>query len=229
MVKRRKNQNSSAWIAEAEKAGINLSFLERDETRMYEVLDDLGVPRTQVYFPTHEEVESLRTRKIFKQHNCFCRLVPKNKDLERPYRINLTSPEELLEFCSEYDSSQYSVMLVEKGNVTHSGSIVARDDSPGNPGKCVVELVQGTGEDLFHGSKTPVTLLIETPRLNWFRTMRYLDKEPTRTERKLIEKAIGLIGGVKHPFPGYYEFDAYDGTRIMFRKYQNPSTAYAKI
>ncbi|MCH7568351.1 MAG: hypothetical protein IIA87_02925 [Nanoarchaeota archaeon] len=229
MAKRRKNQNSSVWLAEATKAGLNLDFLRRDETKMFEVLDGIGVPRTRVYFPTRSQVKSLRTKRIFNEHSCFCRLVPKDRNLRRPYNVNITSPEELREFCSKYDLSQYSVMLVEKGNVTHSGSIIARDDSPGNPGKCIIELVEGTGEDLLHGLKTPVTVAIEIPGLNWFRTMRYLNNEPTSTEKRLIRDAIKLVGGVRHPFPGYYEFDAYDETRIMFRKYQNPSTAYANI
>ena len=122
-------------------------------------------------------------------------------------------------------------MLVERGNVTHAGSIIAKDDDVGIPGKCIVELVEGTGEDLFHALKTPVTATVDFPKINWFRAIRYSGSkiQPTEEEERLIWRAIRMVGGLKHPFPGYYEFDVYDRTRIVFRRYQDSKSEYAKL
>lgn len=226
---KKKNQNTSVWIKSTEEKGLDARFLERDESeKMYEILDSLGLPRTRVYYPSKREIENLQTGEIFSQHPCFCRLIPKSGGI-RPYNLEIRSAEELRDFYSE-NPGDYQAMLVERGNVTHAGAIIAKDESTGNPGKCTVELVEGTGEDLAHGLRTPVSTQIDFPGRNWFRIFKY-DREPTPTEkeRSLITQAIKLIGGINHPFPGYYEFDVVDGTRIIFKKYQKQKTAYGRL
>ncbi len=90
----------------------------------------------------------------------------------RPYKLNVASSEELIEFCSQYNLSEYEIMLVERGNVTHAGAIIARDEGAGIPGKCIVELLEGSREDLSHGHKTPISAVVGIPEENPFRTIR---------------------------------------------------------
>lgn len=221
--------NTSVWIEEADKVGLDLNFLRQDKEGMFEKLDSLGLPRPATYIIPTSQIDSPRTRKILERTNCFCRLIPKHGG-RRPYKPNIASIKGLKWFCKPHDLSQYEIQLVEKGNITHTGSIIAEDESIGIPGKSIMEIVEGTGEDLFHGLKTPNLATIDFPGINWFRAIRYdSNQDPTQEERKIIWQAVKMIGGPKHPFPGYYEFNVYDRTRIVFRNYQPPSSAYAKL
>ena len=222
------NSNSSGWIEEGRKIGLDLSSLEQDKSKIFEKIESLGLPHYQYFFVKPEEFDSERTKKLLQNPSYFCRLIPHQERAPRPYKSNVKSMEELKEFCEGYDRSQYSIMLVKVGNVTHTGAIIATDDTPCVPGKAVIELVEGTGEDLFHGRKTPITAMIGAPP-NFSRIIRYDTSNPSEEEKRLIFRAIKLVGGPAHPFPGYFEFDVCDRRRIVFRNYQDPKSAYARI
>ena len=96
---RKAKPNTSIWIKEAERKGLDLSFLHREELKPFSATDELGLPRPEFYIISAKEIDSPKTRKIFNRTNCFCRLIPKQGGL-RPYRLNLKSVEELEDFCS---------------------------------------------------------------------------------------------------------------------------------
>ncbi len=226
------NRNASVWIKKAKKAGLDVDFLHQDKGEIYRMMTELNLPMTPVHILNPSELDLEKLERIFKRSWCFSRLIPRDGGI-RPYKFPVKSVKEFLGFIEKYDLAGYSsVHLVEKGDgkLTHTGCIIARDESPGIPGRCLVELVEGNGEDLFHGLKTPIRADIDCPGINWFRTIKYNREVPaSEEERKIVLLALKFIGGPKHPFPGYWEFDVMDRKKIMFRNYQDQETAYAKI
>lgn len=217
------NQNASAWMAAGEKKGIDVSYLHQDKTKIFDFLEQLGLPR-----PASHLVEGIYAQwpiiddlfKLFPSY--FCRLIP--KEGERQYKPLVRSAQEFREFCSPHNMKKYIINLVEKGNVTHTGSIIAADETPSDIRKCIVEVVEGDGPDLFHGHMTPVHA-----EVNFNRAICYDGKIPTEEESGLVFTALRLVGGPRHPFPGYYEFEVWDRKDIIFRNYQGPGTAYSNI
>ncbi len=165
-------------------------------------------------------------RSVFYGHGYFCRLIPKG-GAHRPFALKISSYEELRRFCSLYEICDYdTIQLVsEPGTVTHTGAIIAMDEGMGVQGHCIVELVEGNGPDLFHGHKTPVRA-----EVGFDRCIKY-DNSTIKTlpkDREIIYGALKYIGWPKHPIAGYYEFMVIDW-KILFRNYQNPSSAYGII
>ncbi len=69
--------NSSSWITQATKIGVNLDFLKRDEKYPFRGLEELGLPHPIAYFITPVEIDSPITKEILSKTACFCRLLPK--------------------------------------------------------------------------------------------------------------------------------------------------------
>ena len=218
------SQNASDWMNVGRKKGILLDFMYQDKSMMYTMLQELGLPYPPFHIFKGSEMRMDAAASLFQSgKSFFCRLVPRNPAQERPYCLRLTSQTELEEFLLPYHLDEYKEMqLVEKPEVFYTGSIIAQDQAPGIPGKCVVELVPGDGPNLFHGKRIPLTAFIEFGLLT-------IAPGTISLERTLIYQALNLVGGLKHPFPGYYEFEVWKENEIKFRNYQSPTTAYAQL
>lgn len=215
----------SEWIAEAKKQNINLSGLYQDKKAIYEILEKMQLPHGKSYIIKTEEINSKKIENLFEKAQYFCRLIPKDKDMIRPYKLKINSAKEFRDFCKEYDLKKYTIQLVEKGEVTYFGVIIATNDEKDNLGVCIIELVEGDGPDLTHGEKIPITAKInKNHELEWIS-----DKKPTEEERKIIERAVEYIGGAEKPFSGYYEFTVWGKEKIIFQNYQDPETPYCNI
>ncbi len=215
--------NSARWIGLAKTKGLDLQWLDEDKTAIYPALQALGLPFPAVYYIAAHEVTSSTVDALFATSDYFCRLIPRERG-ERPFRVRLRSAQEFREFCGGYDLSKYIINVVQRGDITHTGSIVARDEASCVPGRCIVEVVEGEGPDLFHGHKTPATAELDDLRI-----VRYGCKQPTDDERAIVYSALRWIGGPSHPFPGYYEFEVWSGSAIKFRNYQNQDSPYASL
>ncbi len=209
--------NASEWIAEGRKIGTDLSFLLQDKTIIYQKVQDLGLPTLLPIYFSKEDLGSQRLAKVFREKAYFCRLLPKDSIHQRKYRLTISSVDELNEFCREVDMNHYSIQLSEQGNVTHTGGIIAQEDA------CIVELVEGLGPDLFHGTMTP----LQATAFPW-RTIEW-SEDPSEKEERIIRRALRYIGWPRHAFPGYFEFSLWDETQFWFRNYQPPDSMYAKI
>nr|VFK30188.1 MAG: hypothetical protein BECKMB1821I_GA0114274_10147 [Candidatus Kentron sp. MB]VFK75126.1 MAG: hypothetical protein BECKMB1821H_GA0114242_10167 [Candidatus Kentron sp. MB] len=216
--------NATDIIEAGKRHGIyDLQFLLQDKLEIYSALDRLGLPRAASYYFSESDLVSSWILELFDRSAFFCRLIPKGGGI-RPYREKISSIEELKEFCAEYDLAKYTGNLVETNTVTHTGAIIATDDSMDRPGQCVVEFLEGTGPDLFHGHKTPTHVRVER-----FSRVLQFPNGINKKEKRLIMRALRLIGGPENPFPGYYEFEIWKGDEIMYRNYQAPSSMYAKL
>lgn len=219
------NNNMSEWIAEAKKHDIDLSGLYQDKKAIYETLEKMQLPHGKVYSIKTEEVNSEKIKELFQKSEYFCRLIPKNKNMIRPYKLKIGSAKEFREFCSQYNLTKYTIQLVEKREVSYFGVIIATNDEKNKPRVCIIELVEGDGPDLTHGEKIPITAKInKNKELEWIS-----DKKPTEEERKIIERAVEYIGGAEKPFSGYYEFTVWGKEKIIFQNYQGPETPYCNI
>lgn len=218
------SENASDWMNAGRKSAVALDFMYQDKSAIYTMLNQLGLPYPSLYVFKGSKMQVDAAAHLFQSGKVFfCRLVPRNPAQERPYCLRLESSNELQEFLASYHLADYGEMqLVEKPDIMYTGSIIAQDEAPGIPGKCVVELVQGDGPDLFHGKKTPITAFIEFGRLT-------TSLPTTFPELTLIHQALNLVGGVKHPFPGYFEFEVWEGNEIKFRNYQSPTSVYAQL
>ncbi len=211
------NGNSAHWISQGKRTGIDLQFLYQDKTKTFEILEQLGLPTPLRYsFPNLIRINPT----IFDGKRYFCRLVPYNPLDERPYHLGLTSPEEFQEFVRPYNLDTFrEVQLIEKGHIIYTGAIVASNE------QYVMELVEGDGPRLFHGEAIPVHAQMGSSGVMCYSSVR----EPALSERKMMFRALKLVGGPRHPFPGYYEFEIDDTERLIFRNYQSPESAYGKL
>ncbi|MBI2103151.1 hypothetical protein HYT55_04885 [Candidatus Woesearchaeota archaeon] len=218
--------NSSDWIVESRKQGVDLSFLYQDKTKIYAMLEKLGLPFPQVFRFSPQKFDLATVSSLFSNNrHYFSRLVPFSSDQKRPYRLDLSTVTELQDFLSGYSLASFKELhLVERGEVVYSGVIIAQDERCFLPGRCLVELVQGDGPDLFHGRRVPIHMELDDHRY-----LRFTGVSPQECERVLILQALAMVGGRNHPFPGYYEFESWKDGRLMFRNYQGPETAYAKL
>ncbi len=217
--------NASDWIRAAEKHGKDLSWLYQDKEKAREDLAQLGIPQTEFYVFEGEQLNLPELVALFNGSDYFCRLFPKEAEMERPYRLHISSHEQLKEFCSQHDLSKYRIHLAKREGIVYIGSITAKDDGVGEPGKCIVELIKGDGPDLFHGEKTPFSAELSPTRAIQYRGTQI----PSEAERRIISRALNIVGGLSHPFPGYYEFGVLQNGGILFFNYQSPESAYAKI
>lgn len=215
------NLNTSHWMIVAKEKGIDLSFLEEDKIGVDKKIQELDLPGQKVFYLTSEEVNTQRAEDLLSQYNFFCRLIPKDKDVQREYHPYLETVEEFRKFCGEFDLSQYIIQLKEKERVIYSGAIIVKGD------RCIVELIEGenSSEELFHSLKTPVHAEVDP----WTKTIRYENGIPKIEMRKIVFNALKLIGGPKHPFPGYYEFQVWAGTKINFYNYHSPDSGYINL
>jgi len=220
--------NSSNWISEGSLAGIDLSFLYQDKSKIYEVLEVLGLPTVERYSFRVDDLDLNSLKELFEEDKTyFCRLVPRGKDTIRPYKLNMESWDELWFFLASYNLRDYRELhLVKKEEILYTGSIIARKGKEGvELDRCVVELVEGEGPELFHGLRRPIHAEVRETG-----TIGYRDREESfEKERRIIYRALKMIGGPKHPFPGYYEFEVGLENIILFRNYQAPESTYAAI
>ncbi len=217
------NRNMSVWIAEAAKYGIDLSILHQDKTKIYTELSRLGLPVPEAHVISQEQLASDELEQITEGRIWFCRLIPHAIGEERHFRSRLRTPEEIREFCSQYDLSRYTIRISEDGNITHTGGIIAAEIN-GQPDECAIELVKGDGPELFHGKVIPYHARIDAFLRKW-----EFDGQTPPLEIRIMKEAIHLIGGRRHPYPGYYEFMVRDEEKIVFRNYQNPTTPYGRL
>ena len=215
-------ENSSDWIDAGLVIGVDLSGLYEDKRRMVDMLDRLGLSRHKDYYISEDQINSDFVETLFSHTACFCRLIPRSGG-RRPYRERISSAEEFRAFCSEYNLSNYDIHLVEKPGLEYTGGIIANEFGPGIPMSCAIEIVRGDGHALFHGKEIPIHADVDFDRV-----VKYSGHiEPTEEERRIVYRALHMIGGPGHPFPGYYEFDVLAEGEIKFRNYQNPCTPYA--
>ncbi|MBI4163369.1 MAG: hypothetical protein HY512_00785 [Candidatus Aenigmarchaeota archaeon] len=238
------NENSSGWIAAGRKRALDLSWLHQDKEKIYDGLDRLALPRPKTYIFEGVYISSVYVDELFERSKLrgagfFVRLVPKNSEENRPYREKIFTAEGLRVFCSGYDIKSYRVNLVESGCLTHTGAIVATDASPGVPGRCAIEIAKCAGHEFFHGkiipthaeiSMGPRTVKFSEKSLPIFQNQEKEEKflEEKEKEERLALRALRMIGGPKHPFPGYYEFSVWDD-RIFFRNYQPQDSVYGSL
>ena len=212
--------NSSDWIIRGVEAGVSLDFLKQNKLEVVKACEMLGLPTPKVYTLNHEEITPKKISKLFNGKNYFCRLVPNDFRKPRLYMLNINTAQEFWEFVSEYDLKDYKIMLKENGNITQSGGIISDEQN----NVCIAELVQGYGASLFHGDITPTTAICR-----FTKKLEFIGVKSSDEEKTLLIKALRHIGWPRHPFPGYYEFDVLDRTQIMFRNYQEPSSAFARL
>jgi hypothetical protein len=221
-------KNSAEWIIAGERESIDLTFLYQDKSAITQSLERLGLPHPQRYefSPSHLDIGKISI--LFENgRRYFCRLVPHNPRKARPYRMAICSTAELTDFLEGNDLTAYRELhLGEKGIVIYTGGIIASDLQLGVPGSLVVELVAGDGPVLFHGSGNPLQA-----RRNSSGVLQYHRPPSFPIEQNIIAEALQLIGGVSHPFPGYYEFEVWERNhnKVLFRNYQPPNSAYAKL
>jgi hypothetical protein len=208
------NNNSSHWITEAKKHGIDLSRLHQDKAIIPEKLKELNLPRAEVHL---FEEDTNEIDQLFKNKSFFCRLIPKNGNV-RPYKLFSSTAEELRDFLKKHDLKKYTIMLTEKRPVTHSGVIIAKDN------QIVIELVEGDAPNMTHGHKTPYNM-----QINKQRELKTHPELIPQNIKDFMHKALALIGGPKNPHKGYFEFDVWENTTIIFRNYQSPESAYATL
>ncbi|GEM_PF-3130040 len=238
------NENSSGWVAKGTERGLDLKWLEQDKENIYNGLERLGLPTPKRYIFDGSDIDSFYVDEVFrgarssKEHNFFVRLIPVLGG-DRPYRVCVSSVEQLRDFCSAYDMRRYTVGLSRYGDLTHTGSVIATDIRAGVSGECVVEVASCGGPDFFHGKVTPTHAKISIGP----RTVKFSEEdlpknlkkdelkfalEAREIRRSLALKALRMIGGPRHPFPGYYEFSVWDD-QIFFRNYQPPSSVYGSL
>lgn len=203
----------SAWICKAKECNIDLRNLHQDKEKIWKSLKSRNLPVPKMHMIKANEITSKKVQKIFAKTNCFCRLIPKNKDVIRPYKLRLTSVSEFQKFCSEYNLSEYIIQIVERPNITHSGVIIVKKRFS------VIEVVKGDGPDMTHGLKTPVTAVIRREQI------KYPCKRPTAIQKKIINKVKRYVKERQ----GYYEFDVTNNKRILFRNYQPKNTPWTNI
>lgn len=240
-----KNENMSEWIEKARNIGLDYACLNQDKIKMYSDLENLGLPHPKQYIINEKEINSKKVSKLFENSEMFCRLIPKEKNILRPYKLGIKSRDELIDFCSNYDLNKYIINLIEDGNVTHTGVILAKNtyDDFETPNTCFVEIIRGSGPELMHGKKIPANgdVDIFTRSIHYVNSnlLKNNNKKSSQTtdanltefdelEKRLAFQALEYIGGPKHPWPGYYEFSVWDESTIMFRNYQSPNSAWVK-
>lgn len=206
--------NLPDWYLALKRVGIEFPELIQDKVKVYEDLERLGLPHHKYIFMDGTEYDERTLRKFLsKDDNYFCRLIPKEKESKRPYALGLKTFEDLLKFIEGYNLGEYIINLVGYGSVVYSGCIISGESGT------VIELLKGTGEELFHGTKTPIHAYVDS----FLGIVRYKNIEPDThiEERHLVYRALKYIGGPKNPLSGYYEFDVLEGSEIKFRNYQN--------
>lgn len=215
----KKSLNSSEWVRQAKSKNLDADFLHQDKRRVMQFFREHSIPSYPYIF--FRSLRSARVLKMLDGTPCFCRLIPKNNNQWRPARLGIRTPEELEEFCAPYKLRDYTPMLVKQGEITHTGGIIADLVSDG----VIIELIRGTGPDLFHSKKTPFNAIsgfFDT------RTLKHRTETPP-SERNLMYRALKHINWPSCPLPGYYEFDVLGGGDIRFRNYQDKDSAYATI
>jgi len=219
--------NSSDWIVRGMKKGIDASYMYQDKTNLQEMLETLRLPHPHLFRfdPLKLDLDYISSLFSSAQHY-FSRLVPFSADVKRPYHLDLATVDELQDFLSSYSLESFKELhLVERGEVVYSGVIIAQDEKSCVPGRCLVELVKGDGQDLFHAKKIPIHGEFNEHRRICFAEII----TPTDAEKRILFDALSMVGGREHPFPGYYEFELWGDGRLMFRNYQGPETAYGKL
>ena len=203
----------SEWILKAKNCGIDLSNLHQDKEKMWKDLKSRNLPVPKTYTIKADEITGKRVQKIFQKTNCFCRLIPKNKDAIRPYNLKLTSVDEFQKFCSKYNLSEYTIQLLEKQNITHSGTAIIKKEFS------IIEVVKGDGPNMTHGLKIPITIVIRRGKI------KYVHKQPTVIQKNIINKVKNYVKNKQ----GYYEFDVQNNKTILFRNYQPKNTPWTNI
>ncbi|HLD57756.1 MAG TPA: hypothetical protein VJA47_05590 [archaeon] len=238
------NENSSGWIVEGRERALDLSLLHQDKDRIYDGLDRIALPTPHRYEFDCVDVLSDKVAELFRNptspgYHFFVRLIPRFGG-QRPYKEEVKTFQELRDFCSLYDLRDFASRMVKWENeITHTGSIIATDISPGVSGECVVETADCGGHDFFHGKVTPTHAKISIgPRIikfseedlpkNLKEDELRLALEAQRIRRSLALRALRMIGGPRHPFPGYYEFSVCNGD-ILFRNYQSRDSVYGDL
>lgn len=190
----------------ARKKGLDLEAYWQDKIEAHEALERLGLPRMQTRIASRtDEVDP----RVFHNTTYFCRLIPPEKGMRRPYKNRVRSIKELQEFYSGHEG--HTIHLMEKGEITHTGGIILPSQAPG-----VVEIARGSGEELFHGKVTPMNA-----QLNW--KGRPVFREGwEECERALAIESLRLVRGR----PGYYEFEVCEEEDIRFRNYQPPGSKW---
>lgn len=213
----------SHWVEEGNKHSIDINCIEQDKTKIFDMLEKLDLPTPKRYYFEKKDLGSNSIDNLFDGNMTFyCRLLHKYSN-KRYSGLVIDSVKSLEMFCNTYKLNDYIINLVERKNISHNGSIMASEYGVGIPGLTVIELLHGneSGLDLFHSRITPVHAEVDE-----LRSLKYSGpNKPSYEDKLIIKKALDLVGGRKHPFPGYYEWEV-SNKRIIFRNYQKPKTAY---
>jgi len=203
----------SEWISKARNCGLDLSNLHQDKERIQKDLKVRKLPTPKAHIIKPDEITSKKVQKIFGKTHCFCRLIPKNTEAIRPYALKLTTTNEFQKFCAQYNLSEYGIQLVEKGDITHSGTAIVKKEA------IIIEIVKGDGPDMTHGLKTPLTTIIKNKKI------KYLQKKQTILQKNIINRVKNYVKNKQ----GYYEFDVVKNKKILFRNYQPKNTLWTNI
>lgn len=231
--------NSSTWIQEAGKRGIDLQFLVQDKSKIYSRLDSLSLLRPLVHKKKSNGVlDFVNNNQLFeKNKNLFFRFIPaagkrisinystigelesliKNEDISRFSEVHIRENDFAIKSNEIYwvGTSLYSgIIIIDPKNISYSG---------------IIEILENFGDDpnklaLFHGhSKVP-----KNARIGITRRIEYLNNF-SDFEKRIAGTAIKNIGGTKNPMPGYFEFEYHNNGFIVFRLYEEPSSSFAKL
>lgn len=201
--------NMSDVIRLGREKGLDLGDYWHDKIEMHREVERLCLPGMQTVVAFHSDEVPPST---FQGKSYFCRLIPPKQEMRRPYKERIDSTKELQEFYAGHEG--HTIHLVEKGNVTHTGGIILPMETTG-----VIEIVRGSGEDLFHGKVTPMSA-----HLNWMGRPLF-GEGWSKHEKALANESLRLIK--RHP--GYYEFEVWEEDDIRFRNYQPPSSKWCMI
>ena len=212
--------NSAVWIRMAKSVGIDLSEkLKQDKKAIYENLDALGLPRQEtLIFPARELQKRKNEIRLFinKHKRVFSRLNPLKENERRPYRLSISTLEELLDFVrdSKVDTDRYEIHILEEGFPKYGGVIVS--------GKRLVgEIHKGKLSELTQGNATPLTAIFDD---NKGRFVFMNDERYGIEEKETLLKAMRIVKNLK----GYFQFIVSDKSRILFNNYQ-PEGEFARI
>jgi hypothetical protein len=212
--------SSAVWIRKAKNSGIDLSEkLRQDKKAIYENLDALGLPRQEtLIFPAKElQKRKDEIRMFIKKHKrVFSRLNPLVENERRPYKLSISTLEELMGFVrdSRVDTDRYEIHILEEGFPKYGGVIVS-----GN--RLVGELHKGKLPELTQGNVTPLTTIFDD---NKRRFVFINDERYGKEEKEALLKAMKIVKNLK----GYFQFIVSDKSRILFNNYQ-PEGEFARI
>jgi hypothetical protein len=217
------------WAIEFGEINKNwLGMFEADVINDYKRIDDYSLP---TYHKKFFEVELLlKDTKSFIDNydfvNCYIQLYPKNAALKKYNKMNITSPEEILEFINEKIEKYYKnyfILISEFEPNLYGGSIMS------NGSKIYLEMCGGLQNQIAYGTTKTIGYAISETNVKTF-------SNATEKEKIIMDNVIGFLELNSIPdqdkyLKGYFEFAitiAVDGVnpRIVFFDFKDDASYY---